>query len=261
MGLKGKRALVCGTNKGLGFACANALAVESVDVVIVTRGVEALSAATEYIRTAHGVRVETVATDITTPEGRAEALLAYGCLGGSPDILINNADGPPPDNFHDWDRDIWNAALNVNMFTSTDLIRAIVDKMIECRWGHVINITSGVVKAPADTLGLPSGAHSGLTDFVTGLAREVAKHDAIINNLLPGQFRTDRLAKTLEVGAKAAGVSAEKNFDRKRQDNPAQCFGQPAELGVVCAFLCSQRAGYLNTQSILPDDDSFPGTF
>ena len=160
LGLKGKRALVCGASKGLGFACADALAAEGVDVVIVARGAEALLAAAERIRSAHGVRVEAVATDITTPEGRAEALLACERLGGSPDILVNNAGGPPPGNFRDWDRDAWNAALNANMLTPIDLIKATVDQMIERRWGRIINITSGAVKGPIDVLGLSNGARS-----------------------------------------------------------------------------------------------------
>ncbi|CAJ0807253.1 SDR family oxidoreductase [Ralstonia flaminis] len=261
LGLKGKRALVCGASKGLGFACADALAAEGVDVVIVARGAEALLAAAERIRSAHGVRVEAVATDITTPEGRAEALLACERLGGSPDILVNNAGGPPPGNFRDWDRDAWNAALNANMLTPIDLIKATVDKMIERRWGRIINITSGAVKAPIDVLGLSNGARSGLTGFVAGLAREVAKHGVTVNNLLPGQFETDRLTKTLEAGAKASGISAEENFERKRQGNPTRRFGEPAEFGAVCAFLCSQHAGYLNAQNILLDGGAFPGTF
>ena len=208
LGLKGKRALVCGASKGLGFACADALAAEGVDVVIVARGAEALLAAADRIRTAHGVRVEAVATDITTPEGRAEALLACERLGGSPDILVNNAGGPPPGNFRDWDREAWTAALNANMLTPIDLIKATVDKMIERGWGRIINITSSAVKAPIDVLGLSNGARSGLTGFVAGLAREVAKHGVTINNLLPGQFETDRLTKTFAAGAQLAGISS-----------------------------------------------------
>jgi 3-oxoacyl-[acyl-carrier protein] reductase len=229
LGLKGKRALVCGASKGLGFACADALAAEGVDVVIVARG--------------------------------AEALLACERLGGSPDILVNNAGGPPPGNFRDWDREAWTAALNANMLTPIDLIKATVDKMIERGWGRIINITSSAVKAPIDVLGLSNGARSGLTGFVAGLAREVAKHGVTINNLLPGQFETDRLTKTFAAGAQLAGISVEENFERKRQGNPARRFGQPAEFGAVCAFLCSQHAGYLNAQNILLDGGAYPGTF
>ncbi len=261
LGLRGKRALVCGASKGLGFACADALAAEGVDVVIVARGTEALLDAAGRIRGAHGVRVEAVATDITTPEGRAEALLACQRLGGSPDILVTNAGGPPPGNFRDWGREAWLAALDANMLTPIELIKATVDPMIERGWGRIVNITSGAVKAPIDVLGLSNGARSGLTGFVAGLAREVARHGVTVNNLLPGPFETDRLTKTLAAGATAAGISAEEHYERRRQGNPARRFGQPAEFGAVCAFLCSQQAGYLNAQNILLDGGAYPGTF
>ncbi len=261
LGLKGKRALVCGASKGLGFACADALAAEGADVVIVARGAEALLAAAGRIRGAHGVRVEAVAADITTPEGRAEALLACQRLGSSPDILVTNAGGPPPGNFRDWDREAWLAALDANMLTPIELIKATVDAMIERGWGRIVNITSSAVKAPIDVLGLSNGARSGLTGFVAGLAREVARHGVTVNNLLPGPFETERLTKTLAAGAKAAGISAEEHYERRRQGNPARRFGQPAEFGAVCAFLCSRQAGYLNAQNILLDGGAYPGTF
>ena len=169
LGLHGKRALVCGASKGLGFACADALAAEGVDVVIVARNADALEQAASDIRARHGHRVVAVAADITRPDGRAAALDAVAGLGDL-DILVNNAGGPPPGNFRDWDRDTWMAALNANMLTPIDLIKATVDGMIARKWGRIINITSGAVKAPIDVLGLSNGARSGLTGFVAGLA-------------------------------------------------------------------------------------------
>lgn len=230
-------------------------------MVIVARGAEALQEAAGRIRGGHGVRVEAVAADIATPEGRAEALLACQRLGGSPDILVTNAGGPPPGNFRDWGREAWLAALDANMLTPIELIKATVDPMIERGWGRIVNITSSAVKAPIDVLGLSNGARSGLTGFVAGLAREVARHGVTVNNLLPGPFETERLAKTLEAGARAAGVSAEAHYARRREANPARRFGQPAEFGAVCAFLCSRQAGYLNAQNILLDGGAYPGTF
>lgn len=259
-GLRGKHALVCGASKGLGFACTDALAAEGVDVVIVARGADALEKAAADLRNRHGVRVIAVATDITTPAGRQQALDAVAQLGDL-DILVNNAGGPPPGNFRDWNRDDWIAALDANMLTPIELIKATVDGMIARKWGRIINITSGAVKAPIDVLGLSNGARSGLTGFVAGVAREVAQHGVTINNLLPGPFDTDRLAKTMEGAAKKANVSVEEIKQRRAAANPSRRFGDPAEFGATCAFLCSQQAAYMTGQNILLDGGAYPGTF
>ncbi|MEM5429017.1 SDR family oxidoreductase [Cupriavidus oxalaticus] len=260
MGLRGKHALVCGASKGLGLACADALAAEGVDVVIVARGAEALEKAAADLRARHGRRVIAVATDITTPEGRKTALDAAARLGDL-DILVNNAGGPPPGNFRDWERSDWLAALDANMLTPIELIKATVDGMIARKWGRIINITSGAVKAPIDVLGLSNGARSGLTGFVAGVAREVAQHGVTINNLLPGPFNTDRLRKTMEGGAKQAGLSVEEVAQRRAAQNPTRRFGEPAEFGAACAFLCSRQAAYITGQNLLIDGGAYPGTF
>ncbi|GAA0840617.1 MAG: 3-oxoacyl-ACP reductase [Cupriavidus sp.] len=259
-GLRGKHALVCGASKGLGFACADALAAEGVDVVVVARGAEALEKAAADLRARHGRRVVAVATDITTPEGRKLALDAAAKLGDL-DILVNNAGGPPPGNFRDWGRDEWIAALDANMLTPIELIKATVDGMIARRWGRIINITSGAVKAPIDVLGLSNGARAGLTGFVAGLAREVAQYGVTVNNLLPGPFDTDRLKKTMEGGAKKAGISIEEMAARRAAANPSRRFGEPAEFGATCAFLCSKQAAYMTGQNVLLDGGAYPGTF
>lgn len=201
-----------------------------------------------------------VATDITTPEGRKLALDAVARLGDL-DILVNNAGGPPPGNFRDWDRDTWLAALDANMLTPIELIKATVDGMIARKWGRIINITSGAVKAPIDVLGLSNGARSGLTGFVAGVAREVAQHGVTINNLLPGPFETDRLYKTMEGSAKQAGLSVDEVAKRRAALNPTRRFGDPAEFGATCAFLCSRHAGFITAQNILLDGGAYPGTF
>ena len=256
-GLTGKRALVCAASKGLGRACALALAEEGVDVTITARGQEALDVTAEAIRQATGATVTAVAGDITTAEGREAAQSACP----SPDILINNAGGPPPGNFRDWDRDDWVGAVDANMITPILLIRAVVDGMIDRGFGRIVNITSGAVKAPIAILGLSNGARSGLTGFVAGVAREVAQHGVTINNLLPGQFETDRLAANFEATAKAAGTSAEEVRQSRQQANPTRRFGDPAEFGATCAFLCSRQAGYINGQNLLLDGGLYPGTF
>ena len=198
-----------------------------------------------------------VACDITTAEGRGKALAACP----QPDILVNNAGGPPPGDFRDWDRDAWIRALDANMLTPIELIKATVDGMIERQFGRIVNITSSAVKAPIDILGLSNGARSGLTGFVAGLARKVARHNVTINNLLPGPFDTDRLRTNIELRAKAAGRPMAELRQAQMDANPAGRFGTPAEFGVACAFLCSAHAGYIVGQNILLDGGGYPGTF
>ncbi|QPF73524.1 SDR family oxidoreductase [Roseateles sp. DAIF2] len=259
-GLKGRWALVCAASKGLGRGCAEALAGEGVNVVITARGAEALEATAAAIRAAYpGVDVRTVAGDIATPEGRAAALAACPQV----DILVNNAGGPPPGDFRDWGREQWLAALEANMLTPIELIKATVDGMAERGFGRIVNITSGAVKAPIDTLGLSNGARSGLTGFVAGLARQprLAGRNVTLNNLLPGAFDTERLQKTLAAGAAKSGQAADEVAAKRRGAIPAQRFGSAAEFGAVCAMLCSQQMGYLTGQNILLDGGAYPGTF
>lgn len=257
LGIRGKQALVCGASKGLGRGCAEALAAEGVNITMVARGAEALEAAAEEIRRATGVTVTAVACDITTPEGRAKALEACP----QPDILVNNAGGPPPGDFRNWTRDDWIAALDANMLTPIELIKSTVDGMIARRFGRIINITSGAVKAPIEVLGLSNGARSGLTGFVAGLARKTVAHNVTINNLLPGAFETDRLKKTLAASAKAAGKSVEDATATRLRLIPAQRFGTAEEFGAFCAFMASAQASYLTGQNILLDGGAYPGTF
>ena len=258
MGIRGKTALVCAASKGLGRACAMALAQEGVNVIITARGKEALEATAADIRSLTGVTVIAVAGDITTPEGRKAALAAAPQI----DILINNAGGPAPGDFRDWDRDIWIKALDANMLTPIELIKATVDGMIARKFGRIVNITSGAVKAPIDILGLSNGARSGLTGFVAGVSRsKLASQGVTINNLLPGAFDTDRLGAVLQGAAKKTGQSLEAVTAARRHNIPAQRFGNVQEFGAICAFLCSQQAGYINGQNVLADGGAYPGVF
>ncbi len=260
LGIEGKWALVCAASKGLGKGCAAALVREGAHVVITARGAAALEATARELRALRpGVEVRAVAGDIATPEGRAAALAACPQV----DILINNAGGPPPGDFRDWDRAAWIAAIDANMLTPIELMKATVDAMAERGFGRVVNITSGAVKAPIDFLGLSNGARSGLTGFVAGLSRQtrLAGSNVTINNLLPGAFDTDRLRTTLKGAAAKSGQSIEAVAAARAQGVPAQRFGNADEFGAVCAFLCSAHAGYLTGQNILLDGGSFPGTF
>jgi 3-oxoacyl-[acyl-carrier protein] reductase len=256
LGISGKTALVCGASKGLGRGCAEALAAEGVLVTIVARRGTVLEEAADAIREAGGA-VTAVPCDITTPEGRRQAL----AVCPSPDILVTNAGGPPLGDFRDWSREDWIAALDANMLTPIELIKATVDGMIARRYGRIVNITSSAVKAPIDALGLSNGARAGLTGFVAGLARKTVAHNVTINNLLPGPFDTDRLAANISAAAQAAGISPEHAKEKRRLQNPAQRFGTAEEFGAFCAFLCSTHAGYLTGQNILLDGGAYPGTF
>ena len=258
-GIRGKRALVCASSKGLGRGAAEALAGEGVDLVLNARGAAALEATAAEIRAAYGVEVKAVAADITTEEGRARVLAAAGPI----DILVTNAGGPPPGDFRDWDREAWIKAVDANMLTPIELIKATVDGMAARGFGRIVNITSSAVKAPIDILGLSNGARSGLTGFVAGVARnpQLAARGVTLNNLLPGKFDTDRLVGTMQGAAQKTGKSLEEIRAAQQAQIPARRFGTPAEFGAICAFLCSQQAGYITGQNILPDGGAFPGTF
>ena len=262
LGITGKWALVCGASKGLGLGCAEALVREGVHVLIVARGAPALEAAAARLladpaRPA-GAQVLPVAADITTPEGRA----AVFAVRQDFDIVITNAGGPPPGDFRQWDRDIWIKAVDANMLTPIELIKATVDGMAERGFGRIINITSSAVKAPIDILGLSNGARSGLTGFVAGVSRsKLAARGVTINNLLPGAFDTDRLKLTLASGAEKSGQSLDAVTTARRNGIPARRFGTPEEFGAICAFLCSQHASYMTGQNVLADGGAYPGTY
>ncbi|HTN66366.1 MAG TPA: SDR family oxidoreductase [Burkholderiaceae bacterium] len=257
LGLQSKTALVCAASKGLGLACAEALAAEGVQLTIVARTEGPLEAAAASIRQRYQVEVKAVACDITTPEGRALALAACP----QPDILVNNAGGPKPGDFRQWNREDWIAALDANMLTPIELIKATVDGMMARRFGRIVNITSAAVKAPIDILGLSNGARSGLTGFVAGLARQVSRHNVTINNLLPGPFDTERLRSTFEAQAARSNTSGAEVAEQWIARNPSGRFGAPDEFGHACAFLCSAKSGYITGQNLLLDGGEYRGVF
>ncbi|HQR99964.1 MULTISPECIES: SDR family oxidoreductase [unclassified Polaromonas] len=262
LGIAGKWALVCGASKGLGLGCARALVREGVNVLIVARGAEVLEATAAKLiadsaRPA-GASVQFVAADITTVEGRA----AVFAVRKDFDIVVTNAGGPPPGDFRDWDRDAWIKAVDANMLTPIELIKATVDGMAARGFGRIINITSSSVKAPIDILGLSNGARSGLTGFVAGVARtKLAAQGVTINNLLPGKFDTDRIATTVRAAAEKSGKSVEEVRRAQQAQIPAGRFGTPDEFGAICAFLCSTHAAYMTGQNVLADGGAYPGTY
>jgi len=263
LGIAGRWALVCGASKGLGFGCAQALVREGVNLVIVARGASALEEAARKLLAEPSrpadTQVRHVAADITTAQGRASVF----ALRQDFDIVITNAGGPPTGDFREWDREAWIKAVDANMLTPIELIKATVDGMAQRGFGRIINITSSAVKAPIDILGLSNGARSGLTGFVAGVARnpKLASNNVTINNLLPGAFDTDRLRGTLEGASKKTGKPIDEVADARRKGIPAQRFGTPEEFGAACAFLCSRHAGYITGQNVLTDGGAYPGTY
>ncbi|RYY66412.1 MAG: SDR family oxidoreductase [Comamonadaceae bacterium] len=261
LGIAGRWALVGGASKGLGYGCAQALAREGVNVVMVARGQEALQAAVQRLQADAGKaggQVVGVAADITTAEGRA----AVFAVRKDFDIVVTNAGGPPPGDFRDWDRDAWIAAIDANMLTPIELIKSQVDGMAARGFGRIVNITSSSVKAPIDILGLSNGARSGLTGFVAGVARtrKLASANVTINNLLPGVFDTDRIKATMAGAVKKTGKSPEEVMAARLATIPANRLGTPEEFGAACAFLCSAHASYITGQNILTDGGAYPGT-
>jgi 3-oxoacyl-[acyl-carrier protein] reductase len=257
LNIAGKSAIVCASSRGLGKACALALAREGVNVWISGRTKDSLNEAAEEIAAAGGGEVTAIIADVTTDAGR-EALLT-ACP--NPDIVINNAGGPPAGDFRDWSQADWFEAVNANMYTAIDMIRRTLDGMIDRNFGRVVNITSSAVKQPIAELGLSNGARSGLTGFVSGIARDPSRHNVTINNLLPGYFATGRMSAILGARAEQAGQPPEE-FNASFFDTiPAGRPGDPDEYGAVCAFLCSEQAAYITAQNILVDGGRYRGTY
>lgn len=257
LNIAGRKAIICASSKGLGKACALALAAEGVDVWISARSSGPLQAAVDEINAAGGGKATAIKADVTTENGRTA--LYDACP--APDILVNNAGGPSPGDFRDWDQKTWFDAINANMYSAIDMIKRCLDGMIERRFGRIVNITSVAVKVPVTVLGLSNGARAGLTGFISGIAREPAQHNVTINNLLPGYIATDRMWSVLEAGAKQADMDLEVFHRNMFSKIGARRPGEPDEFGATCAFLCSQQAAYITAQNILMDGGLYPGTF
>ena len=257
LGIKGKHAIVCASSKGLGRACAISLAENGVSVVINGRDQKALDATARDIESKYDVQITPVQGDVSTPEGQRALLEACP----NPDILINNNGGPPFKDFRELDREAMLAGVTMNMITPIELIQAVIDGMVERRFGRIVNITSLSVKMPIPGLDLSSGARAGLTSFLAGVAPKVAEHNVTINNVLPGFFLTDRQNAALNKAMSERGLSLEEAIAERAESVPAKRFGDPAEFGEVCAFLCAASAGYITGQNLLIDGGRFPGAF
>jgi len=255
LGIAGRSAIVCGASAGLGRGVAEALAADGVNLLLAARSEDRLRRTAQEIAATASGTVSWVTADVTTEEGRAALLDACP----QPDILINNAGGPPPGDFREWAREDWIKAIDSNMLSAIFLIKATLDGMIERGFGRVINITSIMVKQPAAILGLSNGARAGLTGFVGGLAREVAQHNVTLNNVLPGQFDTDRLKATQQKMASVSGRDVDAVRAGAQAGIPAKRFGRPDEFGAACAFLCGAKAGFITGQNLLMDGGEFRG--
>jgi 3-oxoacyl-[acyl-carrier protein] reductase len=254
LGLRGRTAIVCAASKGLGRACAEALAAEGVDLILNARNAEQLEQSASEISSAHEVSVKAVAGDIASAAGREAVLTACP----SPDILVNNAGGPPPGELKTWTADDWSRALEGNLRAPAAMLAAVLDGMAARGFGRVVNITSSVVRHPIDAQGLSAAARAGLHGLVSTLVREHVGRNVTINNILPGPFATDRLISNFTFRAKREGVSPQQALDARRAELPAKRFGDPLEVGRLCAYLCSAHAGYISGQSILIDGGAHP---
>jgi 3-oxoacyl-[acyl-carrier protein] reductase len=257
LGIKGRKAIVCASSRGLGKACARALAEAGCDVIVNGRDAARLEATAKEIASATGMKITPVAADLSKPDGQAALLAACP----DPDILVNNNGGPPPRDFRELNREQMIDGVVANMIVAIELIQKVIGPMTERKFGRIVNITSGSVKMPLAGLDLSSGARAGLTAFLAGVARTVADKNVTINNLLPGPFDTDRLRKTVEASARNAGQGFDALWDKRRLANPSQRFGTAEEFGATCAFLCSRHAGYITGQNLLLDGGAYPGTF
>ena len=255
LGIANRKAIVCASSRGLGRACAQSLAREGVDVVLNGRDPETLEATAGSIREEFGVEVQTVAGPMESEETHQALLKACP----EPDILINNNGGPSPGRFQDWDRDTWIAALDSNMLAPVLMIRAVIDGMVERRFGRIVNITSAMVKTPLAPMGLSTGARTGLTSVSKALSRQVAASNVTLNNLLPERIDTDRQRFMAEMRAKMGGVSVEQAYEEMKGTIAAGRLGRPEEFGDACAFLCSAQAGYISGQNIQLDGGSYEG--
>jgi 3-oxoacyl-[acyl-carrier protein] reductase len=255
LGIAGRKAIVCASSRGLGKAGARALAEAGCEVVINGRDAKTLNATAGELSAATGAKIIAVAADVATPEGQ-KALFA-ACP--QPDILVNNNAGPPLRGFRELTRQQMIDGVTANMIVAIELIQKVIDPMLNRKFGRIVNITSGAVKAPIAGLDLSSGARAGLTAFVAGVARTVADKNVTINGLLPGAFDTDRLRGTLSKAAEKSGKSITQVAADRISTIPAKRFGDPAEFGAACAFLCSAQAGYITGQNLLIDGGVFPG--
>lgn len=257
LGIAGKQAIVCASSRGLGRACAEALAREGVQITINGRDAKVLEKTADEIRIAHSATVETVVGDIEAEETRAALLEACP----QPDILVNNNGGPSPGRFQDWDREAWIRAFDSNMIAPTLMIRAVLEGMTERHFGRIVNITSAMVKTPLAPMGLSTGARAGLTSISKALSRQVAHANVTLNNLLPERIDTDRQRFMAEMRAKLGGVTIEEAYDEMKKSIAAGRLGRPSEFGDACAFLCSAQAGYISGQNLQLDGGSYPGLF
>lgn len=257
LGIAGRRAIVCASSRGLGRACAEALAQAGCQVTINGRTREIVDATVARIRQKTGATVEGVVADVGDPAGQQVLLAACP----EPDILVNNNSGPPLRDFRALTREQMLEGVVANMVTAIELTQKVIDPMVRRKFGRIVNITSGTVKMPLAGLDLSSGARAGLTAFLSGVARSVAANNVTINFILPGAFDTDRLRSTIDAAAKKRGATYDEAAAQRINTIPAKRFGDAGELGALCAFLCSAHAGFITGQSLLIDGGAYPGTF
>lgn len=253
LGLNGKKALVCASSQGLGYACALALAQEGCEVFINGRNAEKLTQAAEHLRQATGARITPVQADLNTDAGRSALLAACP----EPDILVNNNAGPPPGQLADWDHSAWIGALESNLLSAALLMREVIPGMRARHFGRIVNITSAMVKSPHAAMGLSTAARAGLTALSKALAREAIIDNVTFNNLLPERFDTPRQEFMAQRMMKESGITRDEARARIAATLPANRFGDPKEFGAACAFLCAATSGFMTGQNLQLDGGAY----
>jgi 3-oxoacyl-[acyl-carrier protein] reductase len=260
LGISGRKAIINGGSAGMGKGSAKALAREGVELFLVARGEERLRAAAKEIADETGARVTPVVADHSTAQGRATILAACP----EPDILVMTC--APPAQTGDYRTvgvDDWNDSFATTLLSPIEMMRATIDGMVERQFGRIVNIATGAAKYPAEIRLLSGAPRAALVNYTVAVSKKVARHNVIINNLLPGMFHTATIHDRMTELARENGTSYEEEVQKfvEQWRIPAGRFGDPDDLGAFCALFCSKYASFTVGQSLVIDGGLINSTF
>lgn len=247
--LSGKKALVMGGSKGLGFACAEAFAQQGCNLHLVARDETALSQAASTLKSQHGIDIETSAVDITHETALSKALEQ----AGECDILLGNCGGPPLGNFNDFDLSDWDAAYQGQIRSALQVCQTLIPGMVERQWGRVILIASITVEKALPGLVLSSALRPGLAGLARSLSQEFAANGVTTNLICPGLTLTDRLDSLIERSRQSQNITRAEVIENMTRAIPAGRLGRPEEIGATAAFLASEGAAFITGQALMVD--------